>query len=149
MAEPDPMVQLESAIMARLGATTSPISSDPNLAALLPGGVYSRHAGGEIYPFLTMYLVRQTDGHTWRRPYRHQFRYNISVTDAAEAIDAASAALQRVYDLLFDQDAQLVMEDFRCGYSRRSGRIGLSPSDHGVNFQRLTDEWAFEVYPLT
>lgn len=142
------MVQLETAIMARLGATASPISTDPTLATLLPGGVYSRNAGGETYPFLNLSLVRQTDNHTWRKAYRFQFRYNISVTDAAESIDAASAALERVYDLLHDGDGALTMEDFTCGYARRQGRVGISPSDRGVNYNRLVDEYLFEVYAL-
>ena len=149
MAEPDPMVQLEAAIMARLGATSSAVSTDPDLASLLPGGVYSRNAGGDTYPYLTLSLVRQEDSHTWRRAYRFKFRYNVSVTDAAESIDAASAALERVYDLLQDQDASMTMEDFTCGYSRRQARTGIGPSDRGVNYQRLNDEYVFEVYPKT
>lgn len=147
MAEPDPMVQLEMAIMAQLGAANSAISTDPQLAALLPGGLYSRQAGGEAYPFLNLSLVRMAEDKTYGGTYRWRFSYNISVTDAAESIDATSAALQRVYELLEDQDPSMPLEDFTLGFSRRAGRTGLSPDQSGVTYQRISDEWRFEVYP--
>lgn len=148
MAEPDPMVQLESAVMARLGAANSAISTDPDLASLLPGGLYSRTAGGEVYPFMNLSLVRMAEDHTYGKVWRYRFTYNISVTDAAESIDAASAALHRVFVLLQDQDPSMPMEDFKLGFSRRAGRVGVSPATDGVTYQRLIDEWRFEVYTL-
>lgn len=148
MAAPDPQVQLEAAVMARLGAVASPVSTDSVLASLLPGGVYSRSAGGNVYPFLTFTLIRMDEDQTYTRTWRYRFRYSISVTDAAEAIDAASAALQRVYELLNDADPNMPMEDFKFGYSRRGGRTAIGPTENGVNYQRIMDEWRFEVYPL-
>lgn len=144
---PDPMVQLEAAIMVRLGATTSSISDDPALATLLPGGVHSRSAGGDVYPFLTLGLVRMQPFYTYTHPWRYQFRYNLSVTDEGEAIDAASAALQRVFELLQDQGDQMSMEDFTVGFIRRGGRTNSAPNAMGVVYQRITDEFAIEVYP--
>jgi hypothetical protein len=146
MAEPDAMVQLEAAIMVQLGAGASATSTDPQLAALLPGGLYSRQAGGSTYPFLNLSLVRMAEDHTYGKVYRYRFTYSISVTDAAESIDAASAALQRVFELLQDKDSEMPMEDFVLGYSRRAGRTGISPETDGVTYQRLIDEWRFEVY---
>jgi hypothetical protein len=142
------MAQLEAGIMARLGAAASAVSTDATLASLLPGGLYSRQAGGEVYPFLNLSLVRMAEDHTYGKVYRYRFSYNLSVTDAAESIDAASAALQRVFELLQDQDENILLEDFTCGFSRRAGRVGSSPtSPSGVVYQRLSDEWRFEVYP--
>lgn len=147
MAEPDPMVQLEGAIMAALGATTSQVSTDAALAALVPGGVHSRSAAtGDIYPVLFMGLVRMDTDYTFRGPYRHQFRYSITVSDESESIDAASAALQRVFQLL--QDAALTMEDFTLGFCRRYGRTQISPVTDGVTYQRISDEWRIEVMPV-
>lgn len=144
------MVQIESAIMVRLGATDpdSAISTDPELAAALPGGVHSRTATGEVYPFLTITLVRMDSDYTFRRAWRHRFRYNISVSDESEAVDAASAALERVFDLLQDaSEADMTMEDFTLGFSRRAGRTQVTPTNQGVTYQRITDEYRIEVYP--
>lgn len=142
------MVQVEAAIVARLGAAAGAVSSDPELAALLPGGVHSRTGGGDVYPFLTLGLVRQDDDYTFTRAWRHRFRYNLSVTDASESIDAASAALERVRQLLQDAGpAELPMEDFEVGYCRRLGRVGVTPNQQGVEYQRLADEYRIEVYP--
>lgn len=151
MAEaPDPMEQLEAAIMARLGATNSSTSDDPTLAAALPGGVHSRTSNQDTFPFLTLSLVRQDDDYTFTGPWRHRFQYNIAVTDESEAVDASSAALQRVYELL--QDAHKdptfpAMEDFTLGFSRRRGRTQITPNNAGVTYQRISDEWRFEVNP--
>lgn len=143
----DPMLELEAAIMTALGASNSSTSTIAGLAAVLPGGVYSRVAGGGSYPFLTISLVRQDDDYTYTKPYRHRFRYQFSVTDAAESIDAAAAALAVIDELL--QDAVLTMAHFVCGYSRRGGRVQPpQPVSDGVSYQRIADERMFEVYPI-
>lgn len=149
MAEPDPMVQLESAIMARLGATTSEISTDPDLASLLPGGLHSRTAGGTDFPYLNLQLVRMASDYTFRVAYRFRFLYQFSVTDMGDSIDAASAALERVYDLMQDAGpVALPMEDFVVIYSRRGDRTSTSPTIEGQSTQRLTDEYRIEVVPI-
>lgn len=141
----DPMLELETAIMVALGADGSSTSSVAALAATLPGGVYSRVAGGGSYPFLTISLVRQDDDYTYTGPYRHRFRYQFSVTDAAESIDAVSAALAVVNGLL--QDAVMPMPHYTLGYSRRAGRVQPpQPVSEGVSYQRIADEWLFELY---
>lgn len=144
----DPMVQLEAAIMARLGAAASSTSTDPDLATLLPGGVNSRSAGEGEYPFLTVSLVRMDQRHTFEGVTSISFLYYLSVTDRSESVDAASAALAKVHDLLQDAgSAGLPMADFSAIYSRRVGRTGVSPSAGGVQYQRITDEYRIEVVP--
>jgi len=148
MAEPDPMVQVEAAIMARLGATADDVSTDPQLAALLPGGLHSRSAGGTDFPYLNLQLVRMAPDYTLRRAYRYRFLYNVMVTDMGESIDAASAALERVYDLLQDAGpAELPMEDFAVIYCRRGDRTSTSPTIEGQSTQRLAEEYRIEVVP--
>lgn len=136
--------------MARLGAATTVVSSDATLAAMAPGGVYSRSApSGVAYPFLTLSLVRLDSDYTMTGPYRHKFRYNLTASDESDAIDGASAALQRAYELLQDAPASLmVMEDFTLGFCRRYGRVGTTPTNAGVTYQRIMDEWRLEVFPL-
>jgi hypothetical protein len=141
------MVQLEAAIMVRLGAGAAAVSTDPQLASLAPGGVYSRTGGGETRPFITLTLVRMDEDATWRVPYRWRFRYGISGNDEGESIDAASAALQRVYELLQDAGDLMPMEDFTLGYIRRNARTQVTPNQSGVTYQRVTDEYKIEVYP--
>lgn len=147
MAEPDPMVQIETAIMVALGATVSAVSTDPQLAAAAPGGVHSRTAPAGVFPYITVRLTRQDTDYTFRGPWRHRFKYNIQAVDQSSAVDAASAALERVYDLLQDQDAVMLMEDFYCIFSRRKGRTSLSPKQQGTEYQQITDEWDIQVVP--
>lgn len=146
MASPDPMVQLEAALMVQLTADASPTPTDPELATLLPGGVYSRTGTGETRPFLTITLVRMDEDATYAGPYRWRFRYGIAANDEAESIDAASAALQRVYELLQDSGDAMVLEDFTVGFIRRGGRTMVTPNQSGVTYQRVTDEYRIEVY---
>lgn len=142
------MVQLEAAIMARLGATGSEVSTDTDLASLLPGGVHSRTAGGSEFPYLNLTLVRMAQDHTMTRVYRYRFTYQLTVTDMAESVDAASAALERVYDLLQDAPASsMTMEDFTLIFARRGDRTSISPTIEGQVTQRITDEYRFEVVP--
>jgi hypothetical protein len=141
------MVQLEKAIMERLGAAADDTSTDLELASLLLGGVHSRTAGGEVYPFGTLTLVRMDEDHTFTRAWRWRFRYGFSVTDESESVDAASAALQRVYELLQDSGAFLTLEDFTVGFIRRAGRTQITPQQAGTTYNRITDEWKIEVYP--
>lgn len=146
MAEPDPMAQLEAGIMAALGASATAVSTDPELALLLPGGVHSRSAAEHETPYLTLVLVRMDEDHTFTGPWRWRFQYRLAVTDEAESIDASSAALERVYDLL--HDANISMEDFTLGFGRRKGRTGITPIMAGSTVQRISDEYRFEVYPI-
>lgn len=149
MAEPDPMVQLEAAIMVRLGAGAQDVSTDPELALLLPGGVHSRYAGGETFPYLNLGLVRQDDDYTFGKVWRHRFRYQFTVTDATGAVDAASAALERVNNLMQDVSAaDLPMEDYEIFFARRAGRVNPpQPVSSGVTYTRLADEYRLEVIP--
>lgn len=134
--------------MVRLGAITSPLSTDPSLASLLPGGLYSREAGGASYPFLVLSLTRMDTDYTFTRAWRYKFNYLLTVTDEGESIDAASAALQRVNELLQDAGSSMPMEDFILGYIRRTGRVQPpQPLSSGVAYQRIGDEYAIEVYP--
>jgi hypothetical protein len=143
------MVQFEAAIMARLGAATQEVSTDPVLAALAPGGVHSRVADEEdAKPFLVLTLIRMDEDKTFSRTWRYRFRYGLSATDESPSIDAASAALQRVYELLDrPPDDQMLMEDFTLGTLYRFGRTGLTPANSGNVYQRITDEYRGEVYP--
>lgn len=147
MAEPDPMVQVEAAIMVQLGASASEISTDPALAALALGGVHSRTAPAGTFPYITVRLTRMDSDHTMSRVYRHRFKYNITCVDQAASVDRASATLERVYQLLHDKDPQMLMEDFIMGFARRAGRTSLSPKQMGQEYQQITDEYQFEAYP--
>lgn len=147
MAAPDPMVQLEAGLMQRLGATSDDVSSDLALATLLPGGLHSRSAGGTQYPFGTLTLIRMDEDHTFGKVWRYRFRYGFSVSDESESIDATSAALQRVFELLQDADAYIAMEDFKVMFIRRKARTGLTPTQTGQTYQRITDEYQIEVAP--
>jgi hypothetical protein len=142
---PDPMLELETALLLQLGAGSSEVSTDPILAAAAPGGVHSRSADTDDYPFIVIGLVFQDDDHTYTRAWRHRFRYGISATDDTASIDRSAAALQRVYELL--QDADLPMEHFTLGFLRRTRRTGITPSASGVVYQRVTDDYLMEVYP--
>lgn len=132
--------------MVALGAGTQETSSDPTLAALAPGGVHSRTADIDTYPFIVLTLVRMDEDKTFARTWRYRFRYGLSATDEAPSIDAASAALQRVYELL-DRPADLPMEDFTLGTFYRAGRVGITPASSGSVYQRITDEYRGEIYP--
>lgn len=147
MADPDAMAQFEAAIVARLGATATAISTDPQLASLLPGGVHSRSGVGDIFPFLGIGLIRMDEDSTWGRTYRYRFTYGVTANDESEALEAASAALHRVYELLQNSGGNLTMEDFTCDFIRRRGRTHVAPSRDGVTWQRITDEWRADVYP--
>lgn len=133
--------------MIQLGAGLTPVSTDPELASLAPGGVYSRTGGGETRPFLTLSLVRMDEDATWRVPYRWRFRYGIAANDEGESIDAATAALARVYELLQDHGDDMPMADYTVGYIRRNARTQVTPNQSGVTYQRVTDEYKIEVYP--
>lgn len=148
----DPMVALESAIMVRLGADQGPVSADPQLASALPGGLHSRTATVEVYPFANMVLVRGDDSHTYGgRTWRHAFRYQIMVTDQSASIDAAAAALQRIYELLHNAHLEagaMPMGDYELFYAARTGRVNVSPTSGGVEYQRVVDEYRLEVQPI-
>lgn len=124
------MVQIEAAIMARLGAGSSEVSTDPALAGLAPGGVHSRTADVDAKPFIVLSLIRMDEDKTYTRTWRYRFRYGLSATDEAPSIDAASAALQRVYELL-DRPPDLPMEDFELLTCFRQGRVGITPASSG------------------
>jgi hypothetical protein len=145
MAEPDAQVQVEIAIFERLAVGADYVSTDPELAALLPGGLYSRQAPDVDLLYLTLSLVAMDVRNTYAGPYWYRFTYRFIVSEQSESIDAASAALHRINVLL--QDATPTMEDFDWQFSRRLRRVEVPLARDGITYQRLADEYRVEVSP--
>lgn len=109
------------------------------------GGVRRTVPSGTSYPYIKYMCASSTDNYTLGGRAWGRFLYQIDVWDkSGSAIAAQDIAGTVAYAFM---DSAPAVTGGRVVYLRREQRRETDPSENGIQYQRISEDWVIEVVP--
>ena len=107
--------------------------------------VYRTVPPGAAYPFTRFICISAVDSYTLGGRAWGRFLYQIDTWDKSGSAANAKTIAGNIASALMD--AKPTVSGGRVTYCRREQRRETDPVENGIQYQRISEDWAIEVIP--